>query len=230
MRALRVLLPLLSVAAFFSVASADEFQVEPLKEAAPEELAPAIRDVLQAEGYRILDDGGEPYADVWLLKSIAIKETPSDEPKEAVVYSFLEFGQLIGAIRFNADGFDYRDQLILPGLYTMRYGLQPLDGDHLGVSTYRDYALLVPAELDETVEVLAKQNLDDKSADAAGTSHPAVFILLPVADSSKESPAITRDEGKDLWGVVLPLTLQVEGQSEPKTQPIQMIVLGAAGA
>ncbi|CAN5733148.1 hypothetical protein BH23PLA1_BH23PLA1_07290 [soil metagenome] len=229
MRSLGVKISMLAILLVASSATADEFQVETLKETPPADLAPAILETLQAEGFRILDDGGEPYADVWLCKTVKASSEPSGA-KGAILYPFLESGQLLGALRFNADGFDYRYQLIEPGLYTMRYGLQPVDGDHLGVSTYRDYALLIPAELDKSIEPLDKPELDDKSADAAGTSHPATFILLPAPDSAKDSAAITRDEAKDLWGVVLPLTLEVQGHSEPKSQPIQMIVLGAAGA
>ena len=62
-----------------------------------------------------------------------------------MLFPFLADGELIGVLQFASEGHDYRDQSIAKGVYTMRYGLQPVNGDHLGVSTFRDYSLLLPA-------------------------------------------------------------------------------------
>ena len=72
-------------------------------------------------------------------------------PKGAVLFPVLAEGELLGALRFPGEGHDYRDQTIAKGVYTLRYGFQPVNGDHLGVSTYRDYALLVPAAKDKAL-------------------------------------------------------------------------------
>ena len=69
---------------------------------------------------------------------------------------------MLGALRFPGEGHDYRDQTIAKGVYTLRYGLQPVNGDHLGVSTYRDYALLVPAAKDSGVKDLAVKKLNEQ--------------------------------------------------------------------
>ena len=60
-------------------------------------------------------------------------------------------------LQFATEGHDYRDQPIAKGVYTMRYGLQPVNGDHLGVSTYRDYSLLLPAAKDRIACASAPQ-------------------------------------------------------------------------
>ena len=83
-------------------------------------------------------------------------------------------------MQFPGEGHDYRDQTIAKGVYTIRYGLQPVNGDHLGVSPFRDYALLLPAAKDKTVASLPRKQLEDQSAESAGTSHPAVFFMLDV--------------------------------------------------
>ena len=75
----------------------------------------------------------------------------------------------------------------------MRYGLQPVNGDHLGVSTYRDYSLLLPAAKDQKLDLPPRKQLEQRSAESAGTSHPAVLLLQGasaevVQDDSLDGP------------------------------------------
>ena len=115
---------------------------------------------------------------------------------------------------------------IVKGVYTVRYGIQPVNGDHLGVSPYRDYALLLPAAKDATTDDLAKKPLEERSAESAGTSHPAILMLLKAPESGPPAPAITRDEEKNTWGAVVPLKLDVKGSDSPSPLNIQLIVVG----
>jgi hypothetical protein len=136
---------------------------------------------------------------------------------------------LLGALRYGQDGQDYRDQTITPGVYTLRYGLQPQNGAHLGVSPFRDYALLLPASKDTKVEILAKKPLEETSAEAAGTTHPAVLMLLASTDPAKAGePTIVEDKEKSTWGVVIPIPLAVKGESAPAALDVQLVVSGAA--
>ena len=135
---------LLAVALTPTVVRAQEsYKVEVLKEAPPEALSGAIRGALEAQGYRIVDDQGKSYAEFWLRKATPAQGKPAG-PKGAILFPVLQEGELLGALRFPGEGHDYRDQAIAQGVYTLRYGLQPVNGDHLGVSPYRDYALLAP--------------------------------------------------------------------------------------
>ena len=113
------------------------------------------------------------------------------------------------------EGHDYRDQTIAKGVYTVRYGLQPVNGDHLGVSPFRDYALLLPAAKDTSTDDLAKKPLEERSAESAGTSHPAVLMLLTAPASGPPAPAMAHDEEKNTWGAVVPLKLDVKGSDAP---------------
>ncbi len=120
----------------------DSLKVAVLKQSPPESLAAPVRDSLSGQGYRLQDDQGRTIADIWLRKAIPVSEKPG-EPKGAVLFPFLAEGELVGVLQFATEGHDYRDQPIAKGVYTMRYGLQPVNGDHLGVSTYRDYSLVL---------------------------------------------------------------------------------------
>ena len=123
--------------------------------------------------------------------------------------------RVVGVMQFATEGHDYRDQPIAKGVYTMRYGLQPVNGDHLGVSTYRDYSLLLPAAKDQSLALPPRKQLEERSAESAGTSHPAVFLLLAAPpESSKSAGSVIHDAEKNTWSVVLPLALQIKGQTE----------------
>jgi hypothetical protein len=140
-------------------------------------------------------------------------------------------GELLGVLQFRSEGHDYRDQPIAKGAYTMRYGLQPVNGDHLGVSAYRDYALLLPASKDKSLAAPARKQLEERSAESAGTSHPAVFLLLSAPpEAAKSAPSMIHDAEKNTWSVVLPLSLQVKGSAAPVVHPLRLIVIGVAEA
>jgi hypothetical protein len=210
-----------------AVLAQESYKVEVLKEGPPAALAGEIKDVIAPTGYRIVNDQGKSYAEFWLRKAVPATGKPAG-PQGAVLFPVLAEGELLGALRFPDEGHDYRDQAIAKGVYTLRYGLQPVNGDHLGVSTYRDYALLVSAGKDKAVADLPQKRLEQQSAESAGTNHPAVLMLLAAPEGSKAEPAMVRDEALDTWGAVVPLNLAVKGQSGSASLPIQLILVGVA--
>jgi hypothetical protein len=208
----------------------DSIKVAVLKQPAPESIAAPVRSTLSGEGYRIQDGQGRTVADIWIRKAIPASEKPG-EPKGAILFPFLADGELVGVLQFAIEGHDYRDQPIAKGVYTLRYGLQPVNGDHLGVSTYRDYSLVLPAAKDQSLSVPPRKQLEERSAESAGTSHPAVFLLVAAPpDASKSGASVIHDAEKNTWSVVLPLSLQVKGDGEAVSFPVRLVVIGAAAA
>ena len=49
---------------------------------------------------------------------------------------------------------EIRGKVVAPGVYTLRYGLQPQNGDHLGISTFREFLVVSPAAVDTDPKVL----------------------------------------------------------------------------
>jgi hypothetical protein len=209
-----------------TAAAQDSYKLEKLDDAPPAELAPAIKETLEAGGHRVLDGQGEPLVDVWLRKATPASGAPAG-PKGAILYPVLTEGELIGAVKYAAEGYDYRDQIIVPGVYTLRYGLQPVNGDHLGVSVNRDYVLLVPAARDADAADLDRKKLEKQSAEAVGTTHPGVLILLAAPEKAPEGPTMVHNEELNTWGAVLSLPLRVEGQADAVPLPFQLTVVGA---
>lgn len=201
-------------------------KVEVLKEGPPAGLGEAIRGALSGQGYRIIDESGNPFLDVWLRKSIPSSAKPAGQ-KGTIQFPFLVEGELLGACQFATEGRDYRDQEIPKGAYTLRYGLQPVNGDHLGVSPFRDYALLLPAAKDNSLDLPPRKQLEERSAEAAGTSHPAVLMLLSSpAEDQKKAPTMVHDSEKNTWCATLPFDLLVKGQREPIVYFVRLMVVG----
>jgi hypothetical protein len=217
------------IAAFLSTPAVaqDSYKLEAVKQAPPATLSAAIRGTLGDEAYRVVDGQGKTYAEIWLRRAVPGTEKPSG-PKGAVQFPFLHEGELLGALRFTGEGHDYRDQTIAQGVYTLRYGLQPVNGDHLGVSTYRDYMLLLPAAKDTDLASIPQKALEERSAQSAGTSHPAVLLLLSAPASAK--PTMVHDEEKNTWGAVFSLPIEIKGAGASTPIGVQLIIIGAAMA
>ena len=97
-------------------------------------------------------------------------------------------GTLIGAVEVLDAWTDARGQPIRPGVYTLRYALQPLTKDHHGVSPGRDFLVLVPAARDRSPAV--RPDFDELVAEsrlASGTGHPAIIALVPLSEDDPDT-------------------------------------------
>ena len=90
----------------------------------------------------------------------------------------LVHGAVVGVVHFPARYSDRRGQTLKPGVYTMRYSMYPINGDHQGAAPQRDFFLLTPAAEDK--DPAAAPNFDtlmNMSRKASSTPHPAVFSV-----------------------------------------------------
>lgn len=174
----------------FVAAVAAQPKVSSLADRPPAELAPAIASLLQASGVKALV--GDATLDFWWVQSIA-----SDGG-----WSGVESGTLVGAIRVTGPFKEIRGKVVAPGVYTLRYGQQPQNGDHLGISPYRDFLLLSPASADKDPKVLGFDAVVALSKQVIGTSHPASLSIDPPEDApGAVLSAYKNDSGLD--GIVL---------------------------
>src|SRR4029078_2878693 len=54
-------------------------------------------------------------------------------------------GTLVGAVKLDTSGRDIRGHVMKAGVYTLRYGIQPANDDHFGISPFRNFLLVSPA-------------------------------------------------------------------------------------
>lgn len=114
------------------------------------------------------------------------------------VYLELDPGQLLGVLELSTPWRDSRGQPIAPGVYSLRYALQPWIKDHLGTSEYRDFLLLTDAT-DDDGRWLPDASAESRSGELTITGHPAVVALHPVPPGMTSFPSLVEDEA----GVVL---------------------------
>lgn len=193
---LKLLLALLALIFIATATSTQSYKLESSASPAPQDLAGPVRDTLSGNALHVTGPNG-PLCEIWLAKTVQAAATP--DTSLGVNFGQIAPGALVGAVKFDAAGGDYRGQPIKPGVYTLRYMLQPVDGNHQGVSPYRDYLLAVPAAADSDAGSLTADNLFKVSRKAAGTGHPSVWSLVPADNAPATLPAIAHQDDGDLW-------------------------------
>ncbi len=203
--------------------SAADYEVQVLQESAPtDELSEDVAAKLSPSGLRVVRGSKRTICEIWPCKEWPVKA--DFQPSSELLYPF-QPGQLIGVLRFTRRGSDFRDQTISRGVYTLRYGLQPVDGNHEGTSPTRDFLLLVNAESDTSVEPKELQALMDASAEAAGSSHPAMLCLQAVS-ADVDAPTMRHDEERDWW--ILRFASTAKSTKNAQELPVELVVVGHA--
>ena len=154
----------------------------------PMELASDIRSVLQGKSIRLVE-GDKTVYEFWLRSELPLSAAPENSSKSL---DAVKQAALIGAVRLGSDLRDYRDDEMAAGLYTIRFGLQPNDGNHLGTAEFSYFAVLIPSKYDAKLEGIADYKAMVKaSSKDTSTEHPLILSLRPVADAKGTFPSLT---------------------------------------
>ena len=160
--------------------------------------------------------GGKPWLEFWLRAPLPLKAKPS-KPEKAL--DALATATLMGVVRVHKSGRDYRDDDLYKGVFTMRYGKIPGDGNHLGASDYPYFAVLIPAKKDpkldtyKTFKTMTKASLKETAAE-----HPMILSLRPakkttakpaIIEPAPEHKSILLTAAGALKDVKLPIPLQI---------------------
>ena len=143
------------------------------KDPLPAEIHAAVAAQLTPGGVRVSID--TLTFDFWWSSGIPV--SGSGAPAWAAVPE----GALVGAVRLRQDYRDIRGRVIRAGVYTLRYGIQPDNGDHLGVSPHRQFLLISPAADDRSPAPTGHEGTIELSKAAIGGSHPGVWSIDPPA-------------------------------------------------
>jgi hypothetical protein len=108
-----------------------------------------------------------------------------DAPEKLeVAFPQLAPGTLIGTLELVAPWTDARGTEIPAGKYTVRYALRPNDGNHMGVSDYRDFLVLIPASDDPGAAAKPEyEELMTLGKKTTAGRHPAVMGLAPAPEA-----------------------------------------------
>ncbi|MGF1579608.1 MAG: hypothetical protein ACFCD0_09610 [Gemmataceae bacterium] len=169
-----------SLALAVGAAQADpkKYKIKKVEEAVPNKLKAGIQKLFGNDAVQFKTADGELIATFWFRKSIPVR-AGKDEIKKGVTYKALNDTEILGAVNFAQSWRDYRGQKISKGIYTLRFGMQPQDGDHMGTSMHPEFCVLLSAKFDPKAGHLPPQEMAERSAASIRRSHPAVFLLFP---------------------------------------------------
>ena len=203
---------LVAVAVLSSVAFG-QYKVQPAG-APPSEVPAAFSQFLEKDGAKITDSSGKVVAEIWLRSAIP-KGAASAE--ENVTVPNIAHGTLLGVLRAPNQYNDRRGQVIKPGVYTLRYSMFPINGDHQGVAPQRDFFVLTRMEDDKDPNATPDfTTLMGWSKKAAGTPHPLVLSIWKADDPKPDFS----QQGESDWV----LTRKVGDTA------LSMVVIGKASA
>ena len=158
----------------------------------PEGLPASLQGHLTSPGYRVVQDGAV-LAELWLAGDLP--EEGGNEGALGIEFGFVTSSGMLGVVHFPELWIDYRETEVRPGSYTMRYWVQPADGDHMGVSEYRDFLLLNLVTDDaDPAALYEKEPLLELVQNASEQVHPAVVAIFPVWDEPAEAAELVMND------------------------------------
>ncbi|MGH9383930.1 MAG: hypothetical protein ACRD2N_06565 [Vicinamibacterales bacterium] len=190
-----------ALAILASTAHAQSLTPSPLQAPPPAELSAGVKAEMQKSGFKVAS--GETTLELWWVS--ALKVTAQGEGWE-----YVESGTLVGAVRITGSFKEIRGKPVKPGVYTLRYGLQPQNGDHLGISPNREFLLLSPAAVDQDPKTTGFDPVVALSKQTIGTSHPASLSLDPPL--APDPPLSTYSNDQEHKGVVFDVPQSLNGK------------------
>ncbi len=182
----------------------------------PPDLPDWLVGLLDPAGYRVVRDAGER-VDFWFPPALPMQD-PSGEL--GVEYPTLPPGGLVGVVRMTGPWSTYKAQIVPPGTYTLRYAVQPADGDHTGQTWFRDFLLLIPVALDNFDpygEPDQEPLVEASNTIIEGATHPMTMALFQNYDDTGAAGMFRNDLDQPTLSVPLgavTLGLVIEGQGE----------------
>jgi hypothetical protein len=152
----------------------------------PEEVAEPIRNNLNSESVS-LASGESTFFQFWFRKELPLAQAPAGG---SLALDTLQEGTVLGVLKVESERYDFRDEEIPTGIYILRFGIQPEDGNHLGVAPTRTFALLIPAKDDTQLDPVAHEELMRIAAVINAASHPSSLNLQPVEQAEGEFPRL----------------------------------------
>ncbi len=168
----------------------------------PSDIAPAIATLLSPDAITV--SVGDVPIQVWWVKALPLETAPSGAPK----WSDVAEGTLVGVATVGGTWHDIRGYVLKAGTYTLRFAMQPQNGDHLGVSSNREFLLLAPATADTSAGVTGAKAAIDLSKKAVNRAHPSALSLDPPIATRPVLSPVSNDIGLDGIVFAVPASFQ----------------------
>jgi hypothetical protein len=193
------------------------------KSAPPKELDESIRKLLNDHSIKLLDPNGKTIGELWFRKVVPVDAT-AEQLKNGLTYREVKESTILAAVRFEQDWSDYRKQKVKPGVYTLRLGFQPMDGDHMGTAPHNEFCLLLSADKDTKTDLIDTKALQKLSTDSIGTTHPGVMLLFPYNNPKDAAKLVSKSN--DHWVLNVKENVSVGGKTAEQGLGIGLTVVG----
>jgi hypothetical protein len=215
-----------ALAGLLSLAKAQDakYTIKTADSAPPKELDPSIQKLLGKSSIQLLDPSGKAIGEFWFRSEIPADATP-EQIKNGITYREIRQSEVLAAVRFDQEHTDYRKQKVKAGVYTLRLGYQPADGDHMGSSDFQEFLLVQSANMDKKPELQDIKHMVEASAKSIGTGHPGVFMLAPTQPAAAASIAA---RAKNHWVINTKGEIAVNGKKTGVQFGIGLNVVGHA--
>lgn len=169
----------------YGLCSAAEVKVT--EKALPPEIDASFKATLQSKCVQLLE-GNKPIFEFWFIAELPLASKPDSMAK---ALQTIKPTSVIGVVSVHGEHRDYKDNDLHAGVYTMRFGLQPQDGNHLGTAEYPYFVLLVPAKTDSKVDGLTDfKALVKASSKGTASDHPVILSLRPASVEKAGPPSL----------------------------------------
>lgn len=158
----------------------------------PADLAPAIASALNPRGTLVRIGGLQ--LQLWWVKALGLEGAGNGRSP----WSQVPEGSLVGVVQASGAWSGIRGYSLRPGTYTLRFGLQPQNGDHMGISPYREFLLVAPAAADLTPAPVGHDDAVELAGKASRRSHPAVLSIDPPKTSAPPLTVTSNELGHDV--------------------------------
>lgn len=189
----------LSLAAFAWPAHGQDLTLKVGEAAPPDEVAAEFRDTLGKQSIQLMN-GDKPVLEFWFRKDIPLTKKPDASTPGLAAIKEVTY---LGVARVDERSKDFRNDDIEKGVYTMRLGILPSDGNHLGTSPFPYMAILVPVKYDKTMDDIKDHDtLAEVSGQDTYAEHPNTMSLQPLTDEEASGTFPRVGEGGDNWKFV----------------------------
>jgi hypothetical protein len=169
-------------------AQAAGLDVRVVNKALPGDISADMAPLLQPQVLQVVQ-GDKPVLELWLAKEVVLQAKPASPGK---ALDAVKQASLLGAVSVPGARRDYRDDEIAASVYTMRFALQPQDGNHSGSADFPYFGVLVPAKLDTKPDGIKDyKELMKASSKETSTDHPMVLSLRPVTSAEGVAVKLT---------------------------------------
>ena len=153
----------------------------------PKGVDASIQKLLQPKAIQLVE-GDKPAFQFWLVNELPLQSKPASPAK---ALDAVKQPTLLGVVSVGSPQRDYRDDELAVGVYTMRFALQPQDGNHLGSAEFPYFAALTPVKLDTKPEGISDYKaLVKASSKETSTDHPVILSLRPASSDAGDAPQL----------------------------------------